>query len=120
MEAPFKSPKFCQDKQKGTTWVLGGGHTLHNMLLFANDPNRAEEPIDILNRLVVKPNGDPQPAIMLEETSHSAWVNSEAFRLAGINDSVVSVSPSLYMKNSTGQLNGIIFEDAGCSLQYRS
>jgi predicted amidohydrolase YtcJ len=41
-----------------------------------------------LDKYVVDQNGNPMPAIMMEETSHSVWVNSAALKKAGIPENV--------------------------------
>ena len=58
------------------------------------------------------------PIIIMEETSHSVWVNSEAYRLAGISEDVEDDvnRGMIYMRNSTGQLNGIVLENAGIDM----
>ena len=101
----------CQNKQVGTGWVLGWGYSLHSMLEYIE--KTGNDPKDLLDQYVVDSKGNPLPAIMMEETSHSVWVNSEALRLAGITDDVVDAHGSLYMRNSNGELNGILFENAG-------
>ncbi len=102
---------FCQDNQIATGWVLGWGYSLHSMLEYIEETGK--DPKDILDQHVVDQNGNPLPAIMMEATSHSVWVNSEALRLAGLTNSVTNDHGSLYMKNSKGELNGILFENAG-------
>ena len=58
------------------------------------------------------------PAIMLEETSHSAWVNSRAYEMAGIPENVQDdVQRGLiYMRDSGGRLNGIVLENAAIQM----
>ena len=73
---------YCQDSQKGTTWVLGHGHSVSSLLEYVR--TTGNDPKAIIDQYVVNGNGDPLPAIMMEETSHSVWVNSEALRLAGM------------------------------------
>ncbi len=114
MKTPF-TRRYCQDNQVGTPWVLGGGYSLSKMLEYVAE--RRGDPKSILDELVVDHQGRARPAIMLEETSHSVWVNSEALRLAGLNKHSVAGKEhhgSLYMRNeATGELNGILFENAG-------
>ena len=62
----------CQDQQQGTDWVLGFGHSISEMLEYlAETP--AKDPIDLLDEVL-----PDRPAILLQETSHSVWVNSKA------------------------------------------
>ena len=67
----FRKEK-CQDKQLGTDWVLGFGHSITEMLDYLAS-NPAKDPIDLLDEVL-----PDRPAIMMEETSHSVWVNSKA------------------------------------------
>ena len=111
MWRPF-TRDFCQDKRKHTDYVLGAGYSLWAMLEFI-EKNPGTDPKKILDDMAIDENWVKQPAIMMEETSHSVWANSLALQRAGIDDSVQDGKGSLYMRNSKGELNGILFENAG-------
>lgn len=98
--------KRAAQRQKGTKWVLGHGYSLDSMLDHVKKGGRP--PKDILDEAV--PNA---PAIMMEETSHSVWVNSRALALAGIDKDTANMPAGLIMKDKTGEPNGILLENAG-------
>jgi predicted amidohydrolase YtcJ len=93
--------------QIGTNWVLGHGYSLHSILEFIEKGGRT--PRDILDEAL--PN---TPAIMMEETSHSVWVNSKALSLAGLDRNTPNTAAGIIMKDEkTGEPNGILLENAG-------
>lgn len=108
--SPDKMIQIIKDSapnQKGTNWVLGAGYSLHSVLEFIEKGGRT--PRDILDEAL--PN---TPAIMMEETSHSVWVNSKALSLAGINRNTPNTAAGIIMKDEkTGEPNGILLENAG-------
>lgn len=63
---------------------------------------------------------DVVPCVIMEETSHSVWVNSKAYEWAGIPEDVKDdVSRGMiYMRTNgaTGDLNGIVLENAGIAM----
>ncbi len=72
-----------------------------------------------LDQYVTDRQGNPLPAIMMEFTSHSMWVNSKALELAGIDESVQDDPDRgmIYMRDpATGKLNGIVLENAGIAI----
>jgi predicted amidohydrolase YtcJ len=93
----------CAPKQIGTNWVLGWGHSITNLL------ESERPPIDILDEAI-----PDRPAIMMEQTSHSVWVNSAALAAADINANSPNPPGGLILKDpDTGQPNGILMENAG-------
>ena len=52
------------------------------MKVLENVKNGSRSPIEILDEAI-----PDIPAIMMEQTSHSVWVNSKALEKAGINES---------------------------------
>ena len=68
----------CEYEQLGTDWILGWGHSIGSMLEYIKQENSID-PKYLLDEWVLD-----YPVVIMEETSHSAWVNSEALRLAGI------------------------------------
>ena len=87
----------CHLNQQGTDWVLGWGHSVRDLLDYVQETGR--DPKAILDPLIVDAAGRPLPAIMMEFTSHSVWVNSEALRRAGITRDTANEDGSVYMKN---------------------
>lgn len=93
----------CAPKQIGTNWVLGWGHSITNLL------ESERPPIEILDEAI-----PDRPAVMMEQTSHSVWVNSAALAAAGITANTPHPPGGLILKDpDTGRPNGILMENAG-------
>ncbi len=106
---PDTNPEFlipilrnCAPAQTGSNWVLGFGYSIGSMLATGRDP------VDILDDAI-----PGRPAAMLEETSHSAWVNSAALAALGISAGSPDPIGGIIGKNASGQPNGLLFENAG-------
>ncbi|MEM7352545.1 MAG: amidohydrolase [Acidobacteriota bacterium] len=97
----------CAPNQVGTDWVLGYGHSIYDLLDHIGVGGRP--PIEILDEAV-----PDQPVVILEETSHSAWANSEALAAAGIDASTPNPPGGVIVKDvTTGEPNGILLDAAG-------
>ncbi len=83
-------------------WIIGFGHSIET--LFQANRN----PLEIIDQAA--PN---KPVIIMEQTSHSMWVNSRALELAGITASSPNPTGGIIMKEDNGQLNGILIDNAG-------
>ena len=84
-------------------WLIGYGHSIFALL------ESERPPVDILDEVV-----PDRPVIIMEQTSHSMWVNSKALELAGFDDS--SSDPTggvLGRDEQDGRLNGILIDNAG-------
>lgn len=93
----------CRDKQLATNWVLGSGHSDFTLL----DAERP--PVEILDEAI-----PDRPAVMMEETSHSIWVNSKALALAKIDKNTPNPQGGVIVKDKkTGKPTGILFDAAG-------
>lgn len=93
----------CQDEQKATNWVLGSGHSVSTLL----DAERS--PVEILDEAI-----PDRPAVIMEETSHSIWVNSKALELAEIDKNTPNPQGGVIVKDKkTGKPTGILFDAAG-------
>ena len=93
----------CVPNQVGTNWVMGAGHSI-GMLLEST-----RLPVDILDEAI-----PDRPAVMLEQTSHSVWVNSQALEAAGIDANTPNPVGGIIDRDpNTGQATGILFENAG-------
>eukprot|EP00095_Tigriopus_kingsejongensis_P011470 maker-scaffold915_size81523-snap-gene-0.11 protein:Tk11470 transcript:maker-scaffold915_size81523-snap-gene-0.11-mRNA-1 annotation:"amidohydrolase" len=103
---------YCFDNQKGTNWTLGWGHSVWTLLDYVE--RTGKDPKKLLDPLIVDAAGNPIPAILMEFTSHSVWVNSKALELAGITKNTKNEKGSVYMRNPvTNEPNGIVLENAG-------
>lgn len=87
----------------GSGWLIGAGHSIFTLL----DATRPVK--EIIDEVV--PN---RPVIILEETSHSAFVNSRALELAGFTRNSPDPVGGIIMKDlQTGEPNGILIDNAG-------
>ena len=66
--------KTCSDNDDGD-WLLGWGFSLHSLL------DEEKSPRELLDSVI-----SDRPVAIMEETSHSYWLNSKALQLAGIDD----------------------------------
>lgn len=86
-------------------WVMGYGHQL-NALLNEDIP---ETPREILDEIFPE-----NPVVIMEESSHSMLVNSRALQLIGFDADTPHPQGGIIMKDEdTGELNGILFDNAG-------
>lgn len=95
--------KACAPEQLATDWVLGAGHSVFTLL------QATRLPIEILDEAI-----PDRPAVIVEETSHSVWVNSLALELAGIDKDTPNPQGGVIVKDAdSGALTGILFDAAG-------
>lgn len=74
MEDIFKT---CDPRQIGTEWILGGSHSITSILEHIE--KGGIPPREFIDEVLPDVS-----MVMLEEISHSVWVNSEALRRANI------------------------------------
>ena len=86
-------------------WLMGYGFSLNAVLA---DDNRYT-PLEVIDRIF-----PTQPVVLMEQTSHSMWVNSAALKLAGITKNSPEPQGGKILKDEeSGELNGILFDNAG-------
>ncbi|MDP4983682.1 amidohydrolase [Pseudoalteromonas tunicata] len=85
-----------------TPWLIGYGHTINTIL------NTTRSPLDILDEAESN-----RPVIIMEQTSHSMWVNSKALQLAQLNDDSADPIGGVLGRDQLGHLNGILYDNAG-------
>lgn len=87
----------------GSDWLIGFGHSIFTLL----DAGRS--PRDILDEAV-----PDRPVIIMEQTSHSMWVNSAALTLAGFTKDTPHPQGGRILRDEiSGELNGILIDNAG-------
>ncbi|MGF1728366.1 amidohydrolase [Photobacterium kasasachensis] len=97
--------KQCRKNAKEGEWLMGYGFTLD---LTLNEDN-TETPLAVLDRIF-----PDQPVVIMEQTSHSMWVNSQALKQAGISKTSPEPQGGKILKDrDTGELNGILLDNAG-------
>jgi predicted amidohydrolase YtcJ len=84
-------------------WLVGSGHDINT--LMASERN----PLDILDEAV-----PDRPVIVMEQTSHSMWVNSNALALLGFDENSKNPVGGVILKDEyTGHPNGLLIDNAG-------
>lgn len=82
-------------------WLIGFGHSINTLF----DAQR--NPLEIIDEAESE-----RPVIIMEQTSHSMWVNSKALELAGITINSHNPQGGIIMKEN-GELLGILIDNAG-------
>ena len=86
-------------------WLMGYGFSLESTL----DSDSEYTPLEIIDS--VFPN---RPVVIMEQTSHSMWVNSKALKIARISQQSPDPQGGAYLKDpDSGKLNGILLDNAG-------
>ncbi|MBQ4846737.1 amidohydrolase [Pseudoalteromonas sp. MMG005] len=83
-------------------WLIGYGHEITSLL----EMERA--PLSVINEAVAD-----RPVIIMEQTSHSMWVNGKALQLSGINVNSQDPIGGVYGRDVSGKLDGILYDNAG-------
>lgn len=87
----------------GKGWLIGFGHSIFTLL------DSARSPLAIIDEAVAD-----RPVIIMEQTSHSMWVNSAALALAGFTKETPHPTGGRILRDeNTGELNGILIDNAG-------
>jgi predicted amidohydrolase YtcJ len=95
----------CFDNAKPNQWVIGWGHTIQATL----SEEEKDTPLEIIDRIF-----PDRPVIIMEQTSHSMWVNSIALAIAGITLSTPDPLGGKIMKTERADaLLGILIDNAG-------
>ena len=102
----------CASRQRGTDWILGHGFSISAFMAYLQAPAELAaggDPRIILDRII-----PDRPAVMMEETSHSVWVNSAALKIAGLDgENPPNWIGTKVMVNASNYANGILLESAG-------
>lgn len=88
--------------QSDREWLLGWGFDLYTVL----DARR--EPIEILDDISTS-----RAIVVMEQTSHSIWVNSKALELAEIDQNTEDPVGGVIMKDEQGFPNGLLIDNVG-------
>lgn len=95
----------CRKRAQKGEWLMGYGFSL--ALTLSED--NSETPLEVLDSIF-----PDQPVVIMEQTSHSMWVNSQALKLAGIsNTSPEPQGGKILTDPDSGELNGILLDNAG-------
>ena len=95
--------KKCAARQIDGEWVTGWGHYIDDVM------GTSIPPAELLDQAV-----PDRPAVMMEYTSHSMWVNTRALELAGITAETPDPVGGVIVKDEkTGKPNGVLVDNAG-------
>lgn len=93
---------YAANANPEAAWLIGYGHTIGALL----DAKRS--PREILDDAV--PN---RPVIIMEQTSHSMWVNSKALELANISKNSSDAIGGVVSRDNNGIPDGILYDNTG-------
>ncbi|PTP87791.1 amidohydrolase [Vibrio splendidus] len=89
----------------GRGWLMGYGFSLESTL----DSDSDYTPLEIIDSIF-----PDRPVVIMEQTSHSMWVNSKALKIARISQQSPDPQGGAYLKDQdSGKLNGILLDNAG-------
>ncbi|WP_439887913.1 amidohydrolase [Pseudomonas sp. MBLB4123] len=91
----------CNAEDEGD-WLVGWGFALHTLL------EEDEAPRDLLDAVVAD-----RPVTLMEETSHSYWLNSKGLELAGIDADTPDPVGGVIMRDEDGRPTGLVLDNAG-------
>jgi len=102
--------KKCNDIDFPHDWILGGGHSIQDVLKLSRLP-----------KLVLDEAFPDKPAAFMEKSSHSMWVNSKALELVGITKDTQDSQGGLIFKDpETGEPTGLLSDSAGDELLHKA
>ncbi|MEE9406537.1 MAG: amidohydrolase family protein [Polaribacter sp.] len=84
---------YISDIKKAATdnpnvkWIIGFGHSINSLL------EATRNPLEIIDEAVLD-----RPVIIMEQTSHSMWINSKGLELAGITASTPNPQGGIIVK----------------------
>lgn len=93
---------YAASQHPSASWLIGYGHEISTLL------EMSESPLAVLDEAVLD-----RPVIIMEQTSHSMWVNSKALELAGLSARSLDPIGGVLGRNEQDQLNGILYDNAG-------
>ncbi|MDN3682824.1 amidohydrolase [Vibrio tapetis subsp. quintayensis] len=97
--------KACKAEAKAGQWLMGYGFSIDAILGQEN----LQTPLQVLDKIFPE-----TPVVIMEQTSHSMWVNTAALNLAGINHNTPEPQGGKILKDEfTQELNGILLDNAG-------
>jgi predicted amidohydrolase YtcJ len=97
--------KQCRKQTQSKQWLVGYGFSIEQTLA----ENNQQTPLQVLDEIF-----PDQPVILMEQTSHSMWVNSQALIKAGITKTSIEPQGGKYLKDPySGELTGILLDNAG-------
>jgi len=81
---------------------LGWGFSVHSLM------DEEQTPRELLDSVI-----RDRPVAIMEETSHSYWLNSRALELAGIDDQTENPAGGVILRDEAGRATGLLLDNAG-------
>ena len=101
----------CREHADPKGWLMGYGFSIDAVL----DENSQYTPLEVIDDIFPE-----QPVVIMEQTSHSMWVNSAALYKAGINKHSPEPQGGKILKGEDGELLGILLDNAGDRVMERA
>ncbi len=101
-EEYYDEIKAANDAKSGSGWLLGWGHYIHTVLEADRNPKEILDDISTT-----------RPIAIMEQTSHSFWVNSKALEMTGITALSEDPEGGVIMRDEDGQPTGVLVDNAG-------
>lgn len=94
-----QNPQLSDDE-----WLLGWGHSILTLVESNTDP-----------RLLLDALNETRPIAIMEETSHSVWVNSKALELLELDGVIAEqdIEGGAVLLNAQGKSTGVLLDGAG-------
>ncbi|MEZ8814524.1 amidohydrolase [Vibrio cyclitrophicus] len=104
-QIPYLEACKINAETDGRGWLMGYGFSLESTL----DSDYDYTPLEIIDSIF-----PDRPVVIMEQTSHSMWVNSKALKIARISQQSPDPQGGAYLKDpDSGKLNGILLDNAG-------
>ena len=104
-QIPYLEACKINAETNGRGWLMGYGFSLESTL----DSDSEYTPLEIIDSIF-----PDRPVVLMDQTSHSMWVNSKALKIARISQQSPDPQGGAYLKDQdSGKLNGILLDNAG-------
>ena len=104
-QIPYLEACKINADSNGKGWLMGYGFSLEPTI----NSDSEYTPLEIIDSVF-----PDRPVVIMEQTSHSMWVNSKALKIARISHQSPDPQGGVYLKDpDSGKLNGILLYNAG-------
>ncbi|MFA0039817.1 amidohydrolase [Vibrio sp. 10N.261.52.A1] len=104
-QIPYLEACKINADSNGRGWLMGYGFSLESTI----NSDSEYTPLEIIDSVF-----PDRPVVIMEQTSHSMWVNSKALKIVRISPQSPGPQGGAYLKDPTsGKLNGILLDNAG-------
>ncbi|CAH6799340.1 Urease [Vibrio chagasii] len=104
-QIPYLEACKINADSNGRGWLMGYGFSLESTL----NSDSEYTPLEIIDSVF-----PDRPVVIMEQTSHSMWVNSKALKIARISPQSPDPQGGAYLKDpASSKLNGILLDNAG-------